>query len=72
MSFRNKLKSKFNQQVGKPAIYEGKNPINLSFVSTLPPPVLAKFLKEMNKISKFFKKNTSLMPKKSYAQTLSK
>jgi len=72
MSFRNKLKSKFNQQVSKPAIYIGKNAVNLFHVSTLPLPILAKFLKEINEIYKFFKKNTPPMPKKSYVQVSSK
>jgi len=72
MLFRNKLKSKFNQQVSKPAIYKGTNPVNPSYISILSSPIPAKFPKEVNKISKFFKKNTSPMPKKSYMQASSK
>jgi len=43
-----------------------KNTVKPTYVSPLPPPILAKISKEVNKISKFFKKNDKLQ-KKSYA-----
>jgi len=39
-----------------------------TFVSSIPPPILAKTLKEVREISKFFKKIEKPGPKKSYAQ----
>ena len=42
-----------------------KNTVKPTYVSPLPPPILAKISKEVNKISKFFKKNDKLQ-KKSY------
>jgi len=67
MSFRNKVKSKFSQQViKKPVNNKGKNLIKPFYVSPLPPSILAKSPKEMNEISKFFKKNPPPTLKKSY------
>jgi len=67
MSFRNKVKSKFNLQVLKaPVNSKGKETIKLTYISPLPPPISAKMLKEVNEISKFFKKNNNPQ-KKSYA-----
>ena len=67
-SFRNNIKSKFSPQANKePLALKGKKTGNSSYVSPLPPSILAKTAKEVNKISKFFKKNSSTNPKKSYA-----
>ena len=41
---------------------------NTSYVSPLPPPILAKTAKEVNEISKYFKKNSQNTTRKSYAQ----
>ena len=72
ISFRNKVKSKLSPQISKePSNRKGKNSVKPSYVSTLPPPILAKLSKEINKISKFFKKNLILVQKKSYAQVSS-
>jgi len=74
MLFRNKLKSKFNQQTGKLVINKdkNKNPVNPSYISTLSSSILAKSSKEINKISKFFKKKSPPELKKLYAQAFSK
>jgi len=45
---------------------------NTSYISTLPPSILAKSLKEVNEILKFFKKKSPPEPKKLYAQASSK
>ena len=37
-----------------------------TFISLVPPPILAKSEKEVNEISKYFKKNTNSQQKKSY------
>jgi len=51
---------------------KGKNKVNSPYVSIFPPFILAKSPKEVNKISKFFKKNHSPnINKKSYAQASS-
>ena len=69
MLFRNKIKSKFSLQIAKkPANNKSKNTVKPSYISSLPLSILAKSLKEINKISKFFKKNPSSMLKKSYVQ----
>ena len=34
--------------------FKGKNKVNSPYISILPPSILAKFPKEVNKISKFF------------------
>ena len=55
-SFRNKVKSKFNPQTTKtPVNNKGKDTVKPTYVSPLPPPILAKMPKEVNEISKFFK-----------------
>jgi len=73
MSFRNKVKFKFNQQaIKEPVNKKGNNPDKLSYVSCLPPPIPAKSPKEMNKLSKYFKKNPPVVPRKSYVQVLSR
>ena len=72
MSFRNKVKSKFNPQAPKtPVNNKGKETIKPTYISPLSPPILAKTPKEVNEISKYFKKNDKPQ-KKSYAQASSK
>ena len=72
MSFRNKVKSKFNPQVPKTfANNKNKEPVKSTYVLPLPPPISVKMLKEVNEISKYFKKNNNLQ-KKLYAQASSK
>ena len=51
---------------------KGKNSVKLSYISVLPSLIPAKSLKEINKISKFFKKNPTSKEKKSYAQVSAK
>ena len=68
-SFRNKVKSKFNPQVIKTLVNnKGKEIVKLTFMSPLPPPIPAKSSKEVNEISKYFKKNEKQPQKKSYVQ----
>jgi len=70
---RNKVKSKFSPQVfSKPNNNKGKNVVKPPYISFLLSPILAKLSKEVNEISKFFKKNPPSSQKKSYAQALSK
>jgi len=72
ISFRNKVKFKFNLQIPKvPVNSKGKETIKPTYVSPLPPPIMAKTPKEVNEISKFFKKNKNPQ-KKSYTQALFK
>ena len=71
-TFRSKVRSKFISQVTKPQVSnKGKKTIKPTFVSLLPPPILAKSQKEVNEISKYFKKNDKSPMKKSYAQASS-
>ena len=71
-SFRNKVKSKFNPQVIKtPVNNKGKEIVKLTFVISLSSPIPAKSPKEVNKISKYFKKKVKQPQKKSYAQVSS-
>ena len=68
-SFRNNVKSKFSPQVAKePTNNKGKNTENSSYVFSLPPPIPAKTVKEVNEILKYFKKNSTNNQKKLYAQ----
>lgn len=68
MSFKNSVKSKFSPQINKELTNsKGKNMIKLSYVSPLLSPIPAKLAKEVNKISKFFKKTPTTNNKKSYA-----
>ena len=68
MLFRSKVKSKFNPQITKILVNnKGKESVKPTYISFLPPPILAKTPKEVNEISKYFKKNNSLQ-RKSYAQ----
>ena len=71
-TFRNKVKSQFSPQVSKPKVsLKGKETVKPTFVSSLPPPIPAKSQKEVNEISKYFKKNTKASPSKSYVQASS-
>jgi len=73
MSFRNKVKSKFNPNVNRTLVNsKGKETVKATYVLPLPPQILAKSSKEVNKISKFFKKNSNHPQKKSYAQASAK
>jgi len=69
-SFRNKVKSKFSPMaLNNTNNSKGKNKVSSPYVSVLPSPIPAK---EVNEISKFFKKNHSPnVNKKSYAQASS-
>jgi len=71
-SFRNKVKSKFNPQVPKTlASNKGKKIVKPTYVSPLSPPISVKMPKEVNEVSKYFKK-VNAPQKKSYAQASSK
>ena len=75
MTFRSKVKSKFNSQVNKPKIsVKDKEMVKPTFVFALLPSILAKSQKKVNEILKFFKKTNSSTLTKSYAQasTISK
>ena len=68
-TFRSKVRSKFIPQVTKLQVpNKGKEIVKLTFVSPLPPPIPAKSQKEVNEISKYFKKNDKPSMKKSYAK----
>ena len=72
MSFRIKVKSKFNPQVNRILVNnKGKEMVKSTYVSLLPPLILVKSPKEVNKISKYFKKNDKQPQKKLYAQVSS-
>jgi len=59
-SFRNQVKSKFNPNVNKTLVNgKGKETVKATYVSPLPSPILVKSPKEVNEISKFFKKNSN-------------
>ena len=65
-SFRNKVKSKFTMQVSKaPTNNKDKKIITPTYISPIPPPILVKTPKKVNKISKFLKQ-TDNPQKKSY------
>ena len=67
MLFRSKVKSKFNPQVTKILVNnKGKESDKPTYISPLLLPILAKTPKEVNEISKYFKKNNSSQ-RKSYA-----
>jgi len=69
MTLRNKVKSKFAPQVKVPQTSnKDKVTPKPTFVSSIPPPILAKSPKEVKEISKFFKKIKKPTTKKSYAQ----
>jgi len=67
-SFRNMIKSEVSPQVVKtPSNDKGKNIVKLASISSIPPSISAKSLKEVNEISKFFKKKPTIQQKKLYA-----
>ena len=67
LTFRSKVMSKFNPQVAKPQVSnKEKETIKPTFVSSLPSLIPAKSQKEINEISKYFKKNDKLSMKKTY------
>jgi len=71
-TFRSKVRSKFIPQVAKLQISnKRKETVKPTFVSSPLPPILAKSQKEVNEISKYFKKNNKPSMKKSYTQTSS-
>jgi len=66
------VKAQFNPQIIRDNnSKKGKNSIKLASISHLSHLIPAKSPKEVNEISKFFKKNTENKGEKSYAQTLS-
>ena len=72
ISFRNKVKSKFSPQVSRPQVsIKAKEIAKPTFVLALPPLIPAKSPKEVNEISKYFKRNKKQSQKKSYAQASS-
>ena len=61
ISFRNKIKSKFNLQVPKALVNsKDKKTVKPTYISLLPPPIPVQTPKKVNEISKFFKKNDNL------------
>ena len=55
MSFRNKIKSKFNLQVNKaPVNNKGEDIVKFTYVSPLSPSISVKLSKKVNEISKYF------------------
>ena len=69
--FRYKVKAQFNPLLPRNVVSnKSKNTNKTTTVSTLSPSILAKSPKEVVEILKFFKKNSSIQEKKSYAQVL--
>jgi len=60
-TFRSEVSSKFTSWVPKNSSTNGKekDKAKLTFISPISSPILAKTLKEVNEISKYFKKNPS-------------
>ena len=59
--FKNMVKSKFSSQVVKILSNgKGKNIVKLASIFSILPPILAKSLKKVNEISKFFKKKPAI------------
>ena len=73
-SFRNNVKSKFSPQVVKETTKpKNANILYSSYISSLPPSILVKSAKKINKILKYFKKQQPTNYKqKSYAQVSAK
>ena len=70
--FRNKIKSKFTPQVPKSINNnKGKEIVKSTFISLIPPLISAKLQKEVNELSKYFKKNTNSQQKKLYTNVTS-
>ena len=72
-TFRNKVSFKFTPWVPKNSNVNNKDKdmVKPTFISSIPPPILTKSQKEVNKLLKYFKKNTNLQQKKSCANTTS-
>ena len=71
ITLRNKVKSKFASQVKVPqTLNKGKDIPKPTFVSFIPPLILAKSPKEVKEISKFFNKIKKPTMKKLYVQVL--
>jgi len=70
-TFRNKVSSKFTPRVSKNSNNnnKGKETVKPTFIFPIPPPILAKTQKEVNKLLKYF--NTNPQQKKSYANATS-
>jgi len=60
-TFRNKVSSKFIPQVPKNLNSNNKEKemVKPTFISPIPSPILVKTQKEVNELSKYFKKNTN-------------
>ena len=72
ITFRYKVKSKFNPQITRPQVNnKGKETAKPTFIFPLSPLIPAKLQKEVNEISKYFKKSNKTSQKKSYAQASS-
>jgi len=72
MSFRNKVKAKFSPQISKmPVNVKDKEVTKSTYVSPLLSPILAKFPKKINEISKY-QEECVFSSKKSYMQASSK
>jgi len=66
--FRNIVKSKFSLQIIKtPTNGKSKNTVKSATISYISPPIPAKSQKEINEISKYFKKKPVIQQKKLYA-----
>jgi len=62
-SFRNKVLAKFTLKIKEHSTSKsdkGKSTNELATINKLPPPILTKLPKEINNITKFFKKNKQL------------
>ena len=71
-TFRSKVKAKFNPQTRKsPIPSNDKDTAKLTFVLPIPLSILAKLLKEIKEISKYFKKIENLILKKFYSHASS-
>jgi len=72
-TFRSKVSSKFTPRIPKNSNTNTKEKVTVkpTFVSSVPPPIPAKTPREVNEISKYFKKNSSPPQKKSYANATS-
>ena len=72
LSFRHKVKAQFNSLLPKNVVSnKSRNTDKTATVSALLLPILAKSPKEVVEILKFFKKNSSTIEKKLYAQASS-
>ena len=72
-TFRNKVSSKFTPRVPNNSNInnKGKEIVKSIFISPIPSSILAKTQKEVNELSKYFKKNTNPQQKKSYTNATS-